>query len=62
MKELGYGRNYRYPHDHEGGYVAEDYLPREVRGRRFYRPTDRGFEARIAERLNELRRRKPEGS
>jgi len=60
MKELGYARNYRYPHDHEDGYVTEDYLPREVRTRRYYRPTDRGFEARIAERLNEIRCRKPE--
>jgi len=62
MKKLGYGRDYRYPHDHEGGHVAEDYLPQEVRLGRYYRPTDRGFEARIAERLNELRRRKPEGN
>ena len=54
MKDLGYGKNYRYPHDHEGGHVAEDYLPDELREARFYLPTDRGFERRIAEILKRL--------
>jgi putative ATPase len=62
MKELGYGKGYRYPHDHEGGHVAEEqYLPEPLRGSRFYRPTDRGFERRIAEILDGLRVRR-EGS
>jgi len=55
MKELGYGKNYRYPHDHEGAHVDEQYLPEAVQGSRFYRPTDRGFERRIAEILEGLR-------
>jgi putative ATPase len=54
MKDLGYGKDYRYPHDHDGGHVAEDYLPDELRGARFYLPTDRGFERRIAEILERL--------
>ena len=50
MKSWGYGEGYRYPHD-EGGYSAgETYLPEALIGRRYYRPTDRGYEARIRER------------
>ena len=51
MKELGYGANYRYPHDHEYAYVAEEYLPEALRGQRFYQPVARGFEREIAKRL-----------
>jgi len=58
MKELGYGRDYRYAHDEPGAYAAgESYLPEKLGRRRYYRPTDRGIEARIAERLAELRAR-----
>ena len=60
-KQLGYGKGYKYPHDHEDGHVAEDYLPRELRGSRFYEPTGRGFEETIGEWLSKLRRRKKEG-
>jgi len=49
MKNLGYGRDYRYPHDHEGAVVDDSYLPDELRDTRFYEPTDRGFEKRIAD-------------
>jgi putative ATPase len=55
MKELGYGKDYRYPHDHEGAHVAEHYLPEPLKGSRFYLPTDRGFERRIREILERLR-------
>jgi putative ATPase len=56
LKELGHGRDYRYAHDEEGGYAAgEEYLPPELKGRRYYQPTDRGLEAKIAERLRKLR-------
>lgn len=51
LRELGYGRNYRYPHDFPGGFVQEDYLPRELADRRYYRPTDRGFEKEVKGRL-----------
>ena len=56
MKEWGYGEGYRYPHD-EGGYAeGESYLPDKLEGRRFYRPTEQGLEARIRERLERLRK------
>lgn len=55
MKEMGYGKEYRYPHDHPGHFVSgESYLPDEVRDRVFYRPTDQGSEKGVAERLVKL--------
>ncbi len=57
MEDLGYGEGYRYPHDHEGGWVDERYLPEELGEARFYRPTRHGFEARMADRLAELRKK-----
>lgn len=47
MKELGYGAGYRYAHDFEGAQVDQEHLPDSLRGRVYYRPTDRGFEARF---------------
>jgi putative ATPase len=56
MKGLGYGAGYQYPHDHEGGHVADaQYLPDALRGRRYYAPTEHGHERRIAERLRRWR-------
>ena len=56
MKELGYGKAYRYAHDEPGAYAAgETYLPDELVGTRFYEPVDRGLEIRIAEKLAQLR-------
>jgi len=57
MKELDYGRGYRYAHDEEGGFAAgERYLPEGLEDHRFYEPVERGLEIRIAEKLRELRR------
>ncbi len=55
---LGHGQDYEYPHDHPGGWVAQDYLPEN---RRYYHPVDRGYEAVIRERMEKLERRKGEG-
>ncbi len=56
MKALGYGREYRYAHDEPEAYAAgENYFPEGMDPQRFYRPTGRGLEARIAERLEHLR-------
>ena len=56
-KDLGHGAGYRYAHDEPGGYAAgETYMPAGLVGQRFYEPTDRGLEARIAERLSSWRR------
>ena len=56
-KKLGRGQGYEYAHDQPGGVAAQPLLPEDVQGERFYEPTDRGFEADLAERLEELRGR-----
>ena len=56
MKELGYGREYRYAHDEPDAYAAgETYLPDDMKEPGWYQPTPRGLEGKIAERLNYLR-------
>ncbi len=56
MKQLGYGRGYQYAHDQEGGISDQQHLPDELAGRRFYQPTERGFEAEVAKRMREWER------
>jgi putative ATPase len=51
MKDVGYGKGYTYDHDAEGGFSGDNYWPEEMEPQRFYQPTDRGFEKRLAERL-----------
>ncbi|HEY3215189.1 MAG TPA: replication-associated recombination protein A [Candidatus Eisenbacteria bacterium] len=51
MKELGYGAGYRYAHDEAGRIADQQHLPDELEGRRFYEPTNEGFEAEIARRM-----------
>ncbi len=58
MKDLEYGKGYRYAHDFADAYVPQEYLPDDLRGKagRFYRPTDRGYEKIIGERLEQWRK------
>jgi putative ATPase len=57
MKDLDYGKDYRYAHDEEGGFAAgENYFPQGMTAPEFYRPVDRGLEVRIAEKLRELKK------
>jgi putative ATPase len=56
MKDLDYGKDYRYAHNEKGGYAAgENYLPDELKGKQYYYPTDRGLEKKISEKLDYLR-------
>jgi putative ATPase len=56
MKQLDYGKDYRYAHDEEGGYAAgAKYFPDGMPEVSFYQPTERGLEAKIAEKLSHLR-------
>ncbi|WP_427915155.1 replication-associated recombination protein A [Ramlibacter sp. MMS24-I3-19] len=58
MKDLDYGKGYRYAHDEEGGFAAgETYFPDGMQAPAFYRPVDRGLELRIGEKLRELKAR-----
>jgi putative ATPase len=57
MKDLDYGKGYRYAHDEEGGFAAgENYLPEGMAEPGFYRPVPRGLEIKIGDKLQELRR------
>ncbi len=63
MKELDYGKAYRYAHDEPNAYAAgENYLPEPLKGRRYYFPVERGLEIKIAEKLAMLRQMDDEAS
>lgn len=63
MHEMGYGKQYRDPHESEEGWVPDHYLPDALRGREFYEPTTHGVEAKAAETLARRRRiRREQGS
>src|SRR4030043_320153 len=55
MKDLGYGEGYKYAHNFEGGYIVQEHLPKELKGRKYYFPADRGFEKQIKQRLEKLK-------
>ena len=54
-KQLGYGNGYEYDHDSPGGYSAQEHLPKQLEGMRFYEPKQIGKEKLFAERLEQLR-------
>ena len=56
MQDLGYGRGYQYAHDAPDAQVEQEHLPEALRGRHYYRPSDRGAEADIGRRLADWRR------
>ena len=51
MKELGYGKSYKYAHNFKDAYIHQEYLPEELQNQRYYFPTDRGYEKIIKQRL-----------
>lgn len=57
MKEMGNSIGYKYPHDYPDGFVPERYLPEEIGSLELYKPTDRGIDIQIGERLNRLRQK-----
>ncbi|MBN2464337.1 replication-associated recombination protein A [candidate division WOR-3 bacterium] len=64
MKGLGYGKGYKYAHDFKDAKVEQEHLPPSLRGRKYYRPTDRGFEAELKKReqpRTDIEPRKHEG-
>jgi len=58
MKELEYGKDYKYAHDYQDAFVSQEYLPEKLQGQVLYEPTDAGFEKTIKERVNAWRRQK----
>ncbi len=55
MKQLDYGKDYKYAHDYESGYVYQQNLPDALEGKHYYEPTDRGYEKELGARLTEWR-------
>lgn len=58
MKNLGYGKGYKYPHNFPDAYVEENYLPEKLKEKTYYHPTERGFEAELKKSLQKLRKNK----
>jgi putative ATPase len=56
MKDIGYGKGYQYAHDFEDAYTPQDYLPDELMGEVYYRPTARGYEKVIKDRIEKWRK------
>jgi putative ATPase len=56
MKHQGYGKGYQYAHDSAEKVTDMSCLPESLLGRRYYRPTDQGFEERLRARMEEIRR------
>jgi putative ATPase len=60
MKQIGYGKDYAYDHDADEAFSGQDYWPEEMDRQTFYEPADRGFEARVRERLDYWEQRRKE--
>jgi len=55
MKDIGYGKGYKYAHKFEGHIVEQEHLPEKLKGRKYYHPSDQGFEKEIGVRLERWR-------
>ena len=55
MKNLDYGKGYKYAHNFKDGYIIQEHLPKELKGKKYYFPSDRGFEKEIKQRLEKLK-------
>ncbi len=60
MKDLGYGKDYQYPHDYEDAIVPQEYFPEALKGTRFYHPKAAGFERELKKRLEAYLKRRRE--
>jgi putative ATPase len=57
MKELGYGKDYKYAHDFEGNFVVQQHMPEKLKGRKYYSPTENGLENAVKERMEKWRKK-----
>ena len=53
MRNMGYGKDYQYAHDHPGHFAEQDFLPPSLKDRRYYQPTEEGTEKEISKRMKE---------
>jgi putative ATPase len=58
MREMGYGKGYKYAHDYPGHYVPQQNLPPSLRGKKYYYPGDQGYEREVSSQLEERRKKK----
>ena len=61
MRDMGYGKDYKYSHDFEGHFEEQEYLPPSLKGRRYYQPSEEGAEQEIGQRLRRWWNREPDG-
>jgi putative ATPase len=54
MKSIGYGKEYKYPHDFEGNFTPQNYFPTEMKNIQYYFPTENGQENNLKERLQKI--------
>lgn len=59
MKKIGYGKDYKYPHSFPDSFVSQDYLPKNLKNKRYYFPTNHGYEIEIKKRLGEWLKKRP---
>jgi putative ATPase len=60
-KQFGHGEGYEYPHDYPDHYTPQEYLPKGTKSRRYYEPTEQGYEKKIKARMEEWKKREREG-
>ncbi len=58
MKKIGYGAGYQYPHNFEGNFVPDEYLPEVLRGASYYQPTENGLEKDLKQKLEQIKQRR----
>jgi len=56
MKDLGYGKGYKYAHNFKKGYAVQEHMPKELKDKKYYYPTERGFEKEIKQRLERMKK------
>jgi len=58
MKALGYGEDYKYAHDYPGHFVEQQHLPDSQQDKRYYTPSDQGYERQVTDRLKDWRQKR----
>ncbi len=58
MTDLGYGKGYKYAHDYPGSFVDQEYLPEEIKGTIYYNPSQNGYEGKLKEWLDKIRKQR----
>ena len=54
MKSIGYGKEYKYPHEFDNNFIQQDYFPEEMKQTQYYYPTENGQEKNLRERLKSI--------